>query len=202
MLKFSNTEVQHLLKAWIAVSLAFGIVLNGGIAFDQKFLFSFITAAITVGSGFLLHELAHKYFAQKYGCFAEFRSFDMMLLLAVLMSFFGFVFAAPGAVFIGGKRVSKQKNGIISVAGPVLNVILAIAFLGIYFAFGPLELVKSIALYGFYINAWLGLFNMLPFFIFDGVKVWEWNKIVWGAVAITAGALMFFGQLLISSPLP
>ncbi len=124
----------------------------------------------------------------------------MMLLLAILMSFLGFIFAAPGAVFIGGKRISLKKNGIISVAGPVLNIILALAFLGIYFAFGHIELVKSIALYGFYINSWLGLFNMLPFFIFDGVKVWEWNKFVWGAVAITAGALMFFGQLLISSP--
>ncbi len=201
MLKFSGIEVQHLLKAWIAVSLAFGIVLNGGIGLDNKFLFSFVTAAITVGSGFLLHELAHKYFAQKYGCIAEFRAFDMMLILAVIMSFFGFIFAAPGAVFIGGKRISRQKNGIISVAGPALNIVLAILFLGMFYAAGASEMFRSIALYGFYINAWLGLFNMIPFFIFDGAKVWEWNKIAWGIVTVLAGGLMFAGQLLISAPL-
>ncbi len=194
MLKFSSIEIQHLLKAWAAISLAFAIILNDGMGFDNKFFFSFVVAAITVGVGFLLHELAHKYFAQKYGCVAEFRAFDMMLLLAVAMSFFGFIFAAPGAVFIGGKRITKKKNGIISVAGPILNIVFAVFFLIVLMATQN-QLVHSIALYGFSINSWLALFNMIPFAIFDGAKVWHWNKLVWGIAAFAAASLMFLGNI-------
>ena len=76
---------------------------------------------------FLLHELGHKLVAQKYGCQAEFRSFDQMLILAVIMSFFGFILAAPGAVLIQG-RVSRKQNGIISATGPGVNLSLAVMF--------------------------------------------------------------------------
>src|SRR3989344_1536941 len=118
-MKFSNLEKKELIKAWLAISIAFGIVLKGT---NLGFIQNFILAALTVGVGFLLHELAHKVVAQRYRCWAEFRAFDQMLILAVLMSFFGFVFAAPGAVFIKG-FVTKEKNGKISVAGPITNII-------------------------------------------------------------------------------
>ena len=60
-MKFSKVEVRDLMKAWIAISIAFGIVLRSG-----TFLNSFLLAGITVGVGFLLHELAHKVVAQHY----------------------------------------------------------------------------------------------------------------------------------------
>ena len=128
----SEKELRDLVKAWIAISLAFALVLRHdiGLSFYQVF----IVSAVTVGTGFLLHELGHKFVAQRYGCFAEFRSFDQMLMLAVMMSFFGFVFAAPGAVMIMG-RVDIRKNGIISAAGPIVNLILALFFLSILFMF-------------------------------------------------------------------
>ena len=195
MLKFSILELQHLLRAWVAVALAFAIALHSGLTFDSSFLFAFLTAAITVGSGFLLHELAHKYFAQKYGLSAEFRAFDIMLVLAVIMSFFGFIFAAPGAVFIWGKRVTEKKNGVISVAGPVLNIVLALIFL-VLFKFVQNQAVSGVAYYGFFINSWLALFNMIPLAIFDGAKVWKWNKLVWTIVALMAGFLMFLTQVI------
>ena len=82
-----------------------------------------------MGLGFLLHQLAHKFVAQKYGCVAEFRAFDQMLYLAVGLAFFvGFIFAAPGAVMIRG-YVDRRKNGIISIAGPAVNIMLAVIFL-------------------------------------------------------------------------
>jgi Zn-dependent protease len=51
-----------------------------------------------------------------------------MLLLALGMSFLGFVFAAPGAVHIKG-YINKMQNGIFSLAGPLMNLILALVFL-------------------------------------------------------------------------
>src|SRR3989344_1749993 len=103
-IKTSKEEIRDLIKAWIAISIAFAIALNN--PFDNPlnlFFQNLIVAAIAVGFGFLLHELAHKVVAQRYGCWAEFRSWDLMLLVAIALAFFaGFVFAAPGAVFISG----------------------------------------------------------------------------------------------------
>jgi Zn-dependent protease len=88
----SNIEIRDILKAWLAISIAFGIVLGG---LTMKFFTAFIISAVAVGLGFLLHELSHKYFAQRYGLKAEFRSFDEMLFLAVIFALvFRFVIAA------------------------------------------------------------------------------------------------------------
>ncbi|MBI2541720.1 hypothetical protein HYV80_03350 [Candidatus Woesearchaeota archaeon] len=183
----SQTELKDLIKAWVAISAAFAILLSKPI-FSSGFYAKFVIASLTVGTGFLLHELGHKIVAQKYKCFAEFRSFDTMLALSIAMSFFGFVLAAPGAVMISGK-VSRQKNGIISAAGPVVNLILAAAFLMLIFAPLP-DLFKGISGYGFMINSWLALFNMIPFWLFDGYKVLKWSKLAYGLIVAAAAVLM------------
>ena len=175
----SKKEIVDIIKAYVAISLAFGILL-----FKSEGAISFFIAAIGVGFGFLLHELAHKVVAQYYRLFAEFRSFDQMLIFAIVMSFFGFVFAAPGAVMIRGWNIDKKKNGIISLAGPVVNIVLAIIF------FMLIPVLGVIASYGYFINVWLALFNMIPFFNFDGAKIWKWNKVIWIVFVIIA--FLFF----------
>ena len=187
ILSTSEKEITDIIKAWLAISLAFGIILAGSV-FNSGLYIKFIIAALTVGVGFLLHELGHKIVAQKHGCFAEFRSFDNMLVLAVLMSFLGFVFAAPGAVMISG-RVSRKSNGLISAAGPLINIGLAIFFLAIAMAH-PQNMLKEIAAYGFIINSWLALFNMIPFWLFDGYKILKWSKLAYAGIAGAAILLM------------
>ncbi|MFC1801809.1 metalloprotease [Nanoarchaeota archaeon] len=184
--KTSKIELMDLLKAWLAISVAFGIVL-GGLKFDADFLFVLLLSAVTVGVGFLFHEIAHKLMAQRYGCFAEFRANNQMLMMAILFSFLGFVFAAPGAVMIGG-QITKRENGIISVAGPAMNLILSLLFLGFGILFPSLMLFAS---YGFRINAWLAVFNMIPAWNFDGKKILRWNKTVYAAVLIIGLILAF-----------
>ena len=171
----SLIEIRDLAKAWLAVSLAFAIVLVG-VSFSVKFLMGMVLAAFTVGTGFLLHELGHKIVAQRYGCFAEFRSFDQMLLLCILMSFFGVIFAAPGAVMIAG-HVTRERNGKISAAGPLVNIVLALLFLA-----GNLIRPSMVFQYGMLINSWLAMFNMITFWQFDGAKIWAWSKPVWGSM--------------------
>jgi len=191
-MSFSRVEVKHLLKAWGALSLAFAILLSRGFEVSFQFLQTLGVSALTVGLGFLLHELGHKFVAQKYHAWAEFRSFDNMLILAIVMSFFGFIFAAPGAVFIRGGHIDYKRNGKISVAGPVVNYILAGLFLIMSFIPGLLY----IGMFGFTVNAWIGLFNMLPFGVFDGKKILAWSKpVFWGMVII--GVAMVFGRGLI-----
>jgi Zn-dependent protease len=184
-MKFSQIEKQDLFKAWLMLSIAFAIVM-GGFSLTFQFAIQMAIAAITVGTGFLLHEMGHKFLAQQYGCVAEFRANMQMLVLAVLMSFFGFIFAAPGAVFIGGKHVGVKENGQISAMGPLMNIVLALIFLGFLFHFPDSILVY----YGFLINSWLALFNMIPFAIFDGAKILKWNKIVYGSMVAVSFILL------------
>ena len=186
-MKFSIVETRDLLKAWIVISLAFAILL-GDLRTDFGFLIIFAIAASTVGIGFLLHELAHKYFAQKYGAWAEFRSFDAMLMIALVLSFFGVIFAAPGAVFIKGK-VSRKQNGIISLAGPATNFLIAALFFVIYVS-TSIPLLQLAGKYGTHINTWLGFFNLLPIFGLDGSKVLAWDKRIYAASILIALALV------------
>ena len=165
-----SLEARELIKAWAAISLAFGILIHGGITGQGLSLVSsFAIASLTVGLGFIAHELSHRYFARKFGKHAEFRANNTMLLLAIIMSFFGFIIAAPGAVMISG-FVNKKQSGIISSAGPAANLVLAIIFTPLIFV------IPVIAFYGLMINAWLAAFNLIPFRGFDGRKVLDWSK--------------------------
>ena len=182
-MKFSKREIFALLKSWIVISLAFAILF-----YDSKnsYFIVFLASLLTAGLGFLLHELAHKLIAQRYGFYAEFYSFDFMLLLALAFSFFGFILAAPGAVFIHG-NITKKKNGIISMAGPLTNIVLAVIFLIMM----KLSFFSFISEFGFRINSLLALFNMIPIMSFDGHKVLEWNKPIFTLVILIAALLVF-----------
>jgi len=194
---FSRIELRDLSKAWLFISIAFAIALSGGLAYirpDTSFLQQIVLSAITVGTGFLLHELGHKIVAQRYGCFAEFRADNSMLFLAVITSFFGIVFAAPGAVVIGG-RVSTERNGKISLAGPLVNIILAVVFMALALLF-PEGFIGQIFGFGFVINTWLAIFNLIPVWLLDGKKVLAWNKWVYGLTIGAAIALFIAARYL------
>ena len=116
---FTNREKRDLLAAGIIISLAFAILFSHGIkelfSLNPAFLEIFLIAFLTAGIGFLFHELMHKYVAQKYKLKAEFHAFYGMLFLSLFFSLFGFIIAAPGAVFISGYYINREKNGKISI---------------------------------------------------------------------------------------
>lgn len=189
MMKFSEKEIVDLLKAWLAISIAFGILLG-----RESFFTSFLVAALTVGVGFILHELAHKYLAQRYRKAAEFRSFDFMLLLAIGMAFLGFVIAAPGAVIIRG-RVTREENGRISAAGIAASLTAAFLFL-IIGLFSSEGLVSQISYYGLLINSWLAIFNLIPFGMFDGSKVFRWNRLIYFSMVVTGLLFLYLSWII------
>jgi Zn-dependent protease len=183
MIRISKSEISDFAKSWFVVSLAFAIVMVGFYSFTSLFI-GFAAAGFTVGIGFLAHELGHKFIAQHYGCFAEFKAYNNMLLLAFVMSFFGFIFAAPGAVVING-AIDRARNGRISAAGPFMNLLVAIIFF-LLFLTTPF---KVIFIYGFTINTWIALFNLIPLTPFDGKNIYKWSKTIY--VVMLAVALMF-----------
>lgn len=174
--------------AWFMLSLAFAVLFTRRFAFSTEFVESFVFSGATIGISFLLHELSHKIVAQRYGCFAEFRAFREMLILSLLLSFTGIILAAPGAVIISG-YVSRIANGKIASAGVLMNIVLALFFFT-WFIFAPSPLLR----FGLYINALLALFNLLPFALFDGAKIFSWDRRAWGIMLAISLALMLLSK--------
>ena len=195
-------ELKDLVVSALLLALAFGIAFSGGfLALFQpgRLISLFFLALVGVSVGFVLHELGHRFVAKRFGCFAEYRMWTTGLILAVMCSLFGFVFAAPGAVLIhpgrnlwGRPSLTKQRFGVISIAGPSMNICLAVVFI-ILNALYP-SLVFSL---GARINIWLAMFNLIPFGPLDGAKIFNWDKKVWLAAVIPTVGLFFGIRFLI-----
>lgn len=188
---FTKNEINDLLIALVLVSLAFTIAQIGVLSiFSLTGIVILIFSLITAGIGFLLHELGHKFVAQHYKAVAHFVADKKMLMFGLIISLFGMIFLAPGAVVISQVR-NIRHLGPISLAGPVVNFMLAFVFLilNVIFPF-PLWF------YGAYINSFLGLFNMIPFGPFDGKKILSWNKIIYGVTVAVGFILIFFSGLM------
>lgn len=191
-IRFSGLEVQHIMWAVVALTVGFAYVrVSGDVGQKTSALIMdplmIIAAFLAVGLGFVGHELAHKVVAQRYGHWAEFRASFPLLAGSVLLALFSpFFFAAPGAVMILG-RVSLRENGIISLVGPLVNIVIALIAVPFTYASdidAPLpSIMGTIAL----VNALLAVFNLVPAGPLDGRKVLRWSKLVW--------AVFFFGSL-------
>lgn len=202
----SVRELTALLAALVVLGLSFSIrylfsIRTFTLTNTITYLEIFLLTLVVIGTGFLGHELAHKFTAQRYGCWAEFKLWTygaVMALLFAVVSQGNFVFAAPGAVYIAsrtsffGEGLDRKTNGIVSIMGPIVNLVAALVFLlallGSVGAFG----VKSIPVVGGFnfllqgvaINLWLGAFNLLPIFILDGQKVYMWDRRIWVLIAV------------------
>ncbi len=162
-----------------------------------QFIFMMLVFALTVGPGFVLHEMAHKYVANRFGARARFEAWLWGLLLMLALAIvpqilwkttFG-LFLAPGAVMIFASRIDRQQNGLISVAGPMMNLLLAaMFFVASIIVVGGADLgtatslnatLTMIFVMGTKVNLGLALFNLLPIFPLDGIKVVLWDWKVW-----------------------
>jgi Zn-dependent protease len=186
---FYPRELLDLAVAWVALSVAFLIFFRRDIVFEfapAALVEWFVLCLVTVGVGFLLHELAHKVTAIRFGKVAMFKADYGMLFIAIVSAMAGFIFAAPGAVYHRGPSTPRQ-NGLIALAGPVTNLVLAAVFLPLLvLADGYLA---TLGLFGVGINVFLAGFNMLPLGPLDGKTVWSWSKAVFVVVFVPAVGL-------------
>ena len=194
---FSKTEIEHLTQATIAFAIALGLMFSGGLmgalGDTSKFiLFSFI-GLVTFTPGFLVHEIAHKVQARKYGCWAEFRASPGGLRLGLIVAaLIGVVFMAPGAVMVAG-NTSREQFGKIALAGPVSNV--ALWCIGLAFAVTVSSSNIYFDLFIFYwmmANGILGALNMLPFGPLDGKKIRTWSVPVFWIWLIICLSMVWF----------
>lgn len=155
-----------------------------------------VGVASVLACAFLLHELAHKFAAQHFGMWAEFRLSTMGMLFTILSfallqsDVLPIMIIAPGAVMIAGV-MNLREYGKISIAGPATNIVQALIWLLALLVFGD-GLLGVLAIYGVQINAFLALFNLIPFGVFDGMKIYNWDKRAWIIAVLIAGILVLY----------
>ncbi len=159
----------------------------------ENMIYMFPVAAAAVSISFIAHELAHRTLARKFDCYAEYRMWTQGILIAVALTLItngALVFAALGAVHIhpridlwgNVKRLTRKKSALISLSGPLVNIALAMLF----FLAGFLGFYPDVAVLGARINAWLAVFNLIPFGPLDGAEIFNWNKKIWALIIIAA----------------
>jgi Zn-dependent protease len=136
-----------------------------------------VAAVFFFTAGFLVHELTHKAMAQRYGMWAEFRLDKFGAVLTLLSAVSPLKIIAPGAVVIAG-NTTPDRVGKTAAAGPTTNILIASLLLGLAEVLHPIGFIEAL-LAGSAINAFMALFNLIPFGVFDGLKVFRWNKQVW-----------------------
>lgn len=206
----SSTELLQLSVAFLVLTVDFTLILGYGSLLDRSLGYSALTASVVVVSAlaaltaFVAHEMAHKVAAQRMGAWAEFRYSPLMLLVSLLIAFgVGFLFAAPGATVVSGMS-DRRQWGRTSLAGPVSNIGFGAIFYGAAIGaysvgsalFAPLLILA-------YFNGWFGTFNLIPFGILDGAKVFAWSKGTWAAAFAVAAllALVTIASLYYGTPL-
>jgi len=204
--QFGPGEVLSILIAWIVLSVGIAyrdlVNLAGGDLGSLEFV---AAGFIATATGFILHEMGHKFVAESRGYMAHFRLWTWGLaitLISVVASGGGFVFGAPGAVYIAPaavmgmyglpQRDPEGENMIISAAGPGINLAFALVFLTI-FKIAPINgFVSLVSLYGLTLNVGLGSFNMIPIPPLDGSKIFRKNILVGLAIAVPLWLMFLF----------
>lgn len=203
----SRTEIRDILIAFAVLTFDLTLILAGaGLLDGGAGLPALLTptvlpivalAAVAGITGFLAHELAHKFVAQRNRSWAEFRMAPIGLLISVVTAYAGFLFAAPGATVVGGMN-DREAWGRTSLAGPLTNLGFAVLFFSaasIGWYWGLSITVLSGLGWLVFINGWFATFNLIPFGPLDGAKVLRWRPVYWVASIVAAGIGTFFGYL-------
>jgi len=210
--QFSSGEILSIIVAWVVLSVAITYQKLVGLLTGAGSLDVVIAGFVATATGFILHEMGHKFVAIRRGYLAHFRLWIWGLVLTisiVTISGGGLVFGAPGAVYISpsvagfygydssrGRSDPEEDNMIISAAGPGLNLAFAIGFLALLLSV-PFGFLHTVAFSGLFLNLGLGSFNMLPVPPLDGSKIFRKSLPIALGVALPLWAMLIFFYFII-----
>ena len=197
---FSPKEFKHIaVAALLVIGIGFSIGIYGNYFGGFLFYWTWDMMAAFAGimtASFLVHEIAHKIMAQKKGLWAEFRLTTWGAVLTFASIFLPFRMISPGAMMIAGSP-NKDEIVKISIAGPITNITLSTVLFALAFAL-PIPLPYAFMLFfAAYINAFMAVFNLLPFGVLDGYKIFSMNKKLWVAAFIPSVILAILSFLFI-----
>ena len=177
--------------------IAIAYLLNAGTGFLMEIVLTL--PAVVIAMSF--HEYAHAWMADKLGDYTPCSQGRLTLnpmahidpIGLVLLFFVHIGWGRP--VEINPNNFTSNKSRptcemLVSLAGPVMNFILALVFTVIYYLMGnfaPInqitEILMYIILYTIILNIGLGVFNLIPLPPLDGEKIFRrflpYNALQW-----------------------
>ncbi|MEM2321009.1 MAG: AN1-type zinc finger domain-containing protein [Candidatus Bathyarchaeia archaeon] len=189
-----SPEIFHVCLAAVIVALVGLSTAVATLGFLNPFLISLLVLIFVIS--FTLHEIGHKFTAKHYGLWAEFRLSFLGVLVTLISIFTPLIkVVSPGSVVIYG-WADRRIMGRISLSGPLINIVLSLIFLTLtLFNFGGI-LLGIAYIWGFAINAYIALFNLIPLSILDGAKIFQWNRHVW-AIMFTIALIFIAAYVLL-----
>ncbi len=208
---FERAELRDLLIVVLAAGFIFSFRDWGGETFDvaaglTHLLFAVLLAALAL----FVHESAHRMYGLSLGFKTVFRLSWIGMIISLLV-----VFITNGRIpllFAGGMvavmlvrhrlgefryGLNYWENGLIALAGPIANLLLAFVFKFLLLLSPESWLFQK----GLLMNVVLALCMMLPLPPFDGVNVFAAGRGLWvfsTALLAAIGALLFFTSLFAS----
>ncbi len=177
-------EALSLIIASIVIALVFGSseLYHGSY---MKFLLVSLIAIIAV----IPHELAHRWSARRLGCYSRYvlSPIGLILTLITAIPFIPIKVIMPGFTLVVSPYqdpyINKRINGIVSIAGPITNLVFASVSLFTLALLIRQGLINTLSFYFLYnntlINSWVALFNLLPIPPLDGSKIIRWKPLLW-----------------------
>jgi Zn-dependent protease len=187
---FSRDELRDIFIAIVVLTVIFSYPNYPSVS---GFLALLPSAFIVVVTSFLIHELAHKFAAIRYGAKAYFKIWPLGLLAGIVFMFIPMVkIVAPGSVVVYSHKFGQWKRkyeryskiteitikevGVIAAVGPLMNIVIALI------AWGMLQTAfvgNAFLSYLVLINSWLAIINLIPMNPLDGAKVFTWKPWLW-----------------------
>ncbi len=169
------------------------VVISGAFAIQDIRPGFFLLCFTIVFFSYLLHHIAHHSLSHTEGMQTKSEIYGIGIVLTLVTGILtqGFaVLAVPLLTHIRGTETGRwlrktegandRELGLISTSGPLINLAVATAFLGIYSLTGTYA-VWMVSL----INFWLGLSNLLPVHPFDGGNTVLWDSWMWLLAVVT-----------------
>ncbi len=169
----NKSEIFDLMLVTIVLGFCFSFRNWGsGSNFWQTGLVNLLITSGVVFISILMHEVLHKAVGKKYAVDVKTKTWKTSLFLAILSTILTngyFVFAAVWSIILNGKKIytygkkysfpGPRQRAKIALIGPVSNFLLGVIGYALFLKTGNF-IAKQIA----YINFYIAVFNLFPFF--------------------------------------
>ncbi|BBG27085.1 hypothetical protein [Sulfuracidifex tepidarius] len=206
-------EALAFLLASLSLAVAYIVEAPSVFSVVKNPLYSIILILIPIVVGVLTivpHELAHRQMARRFGCgsrfILSFRGFLITLLINLFHFITGFLVFFSGYTGINcyfGGNFDTKIQGKTAAAGPATNIAISVVSIVIFYLLifiEPHNLIRTNI--GFFFveqfflelsnfNAYVAFFNLIPFWVLDGLKIIRWDIKVWIALLIPSLILTF-----------
>ena len=183
-------EEWHFLAAWAGLSLIWWMLTRRSYELTWVLLLTAVT-----GISLLAHELPQRLVWRRVGLEATFKAWGSGILFALLLSSVNSFFPVYGSTYVKQTdyryKRGREGTGIAFAVGPLVSLALATVFwfLASYVYTDSLAILCRS---GFILNLANAVFNAIPVqgaggFVWDGRKIFEWDKAVW--LIIVAGSI-------------